>query len=112
MINHNIEEYEWVETDFDQWYLTHKQRDHAIARVCHFGGWTVQLAEEDPLPMKVGSLDAAKTIAMINATTNFERFNNAYLYHRRPPKPTAESIRERVQRMEGIHAAQRLGGLD
>ena len=112
MINHNIDEYEWVEESFDNWYLKHKHRDFAIARVCHFRGWMVQLADEDPLPMRVDSFEAAKAIAMINATTNFERFRNAYLYPRRTPKPTSESIRKRVQRMEGIHAAQRLGGLD
>ena len=92
MIQHNIEEYEWVEEGFDQWYLKHKQRDYAIARVIHFNGWTVQLADEAPLPMNVDSLEAAKTIAMINATTDFERFKNAYYYPRRTPKPTSESI--------------------
>jgi hypothetical protein len=102
VINHNIEEYEWVEKNFDSWYLTHKQRDYSIARVGHFGGWTVQLAEEDPLPMKVNSLEAAKTIAMINAVANFERFNNAYLYPRRTPKPTSQEIRERVLQMGGV----------
>lgn len=62
MIQHNIDEYEWVEETFDNWYLKHKQRDFAIARVFHFGGWTVQLAEEDPLPMKVDSFEAAKQL--------------------------------------------------
>lgn len=112
MINHNIEEYEWVEETFDNWYLKHKKRDVAIARVVHFNGWTVQIQGEDPLPMRVDSFDAAKTIAMINATSNFERFNNAYHYPRRTENITSKSIRERVQRMEGIYAAQRLGGLD
>lgn len=99
MINHNIEEYEWVEMDFDSWYLMHKQRDFSIARLNHFGGWRVQLYGEDALVMKVDSLDAAKTIAMINATTNFERFPNAYTYGRRTPKPTFEEIRKRVLRL-------------
>ncbi len=112
MKHHNIEEYEWVEEGFDQWYLKHKQRDYAIARVCHWGGWSVQLAEEDPLPTKVDSFEAAKTIAMINAISKFESYPNAYLYPRRTEKITSESIRERVQRMAGVHAAQRLGGLD
>lgn len=112
MKHHNIEEYEWVEVSFDNWYLKHKHREHAIARVAHFGGWTVQIQGEDPLPMKVDSFDAAKTIAIINATTNFERFNNAYLYPRRTENITSKAIRERVQRMEGIYAPQRLGGLD
>ena len=109
MINHNIEEYEWVEVGFDDWRLTHKQREVAIARVAHWGGWTVQIQGEDPLPMKVDSLDAAKTIAMINATANFERFNNAYLYPRRTEKITSESIRKRVLQMGGIRNASRLG---
>ena len=109
MINHNIEEYEWVEVGFDDWRLTHKQREVAIARVAHWGGWTVQIQGEDPLPMKVDSLDAAKTIAMINATANFERFNNAYHYPRRVEKITSEKIRERVLQMGGIRNPSRLG---
>ena len=112
MINHNIEEYEWVEESFDNWYLKHKQRDVRIARVAHWGGWTVQIQGEDPLPMKVDSLEAAKTIAMINATANFESFNNAYLYPRRVEKITSEAIRERILQMDGIRAPRRLGGLD
>ena len=102
MIQHNIDEYEWVEEEFDHWYLKHKQRDYAIARVWPFNGWRVQLAEEDPLPMTVDSFDAAKTIAMINATTNFERFRNAYHYPRRTPKPTPEEIRKRVSKMDRV----------
>ena len=102
MIQHNIDEYEWVEEGFDLWYLKHKQRDFAIALVTHFNGWTVQIVEQDQLPMRVDSLEAAKTIAMINATTDFERFPNAYLYPRRTPKPTPESIRERVSKMDRV----------
>ena len=102
MIQHNIDEYEWVEEEFDKWFLMHKQRDFAIALVKHFNGWTVQLAEEEPLSMTVDSFEAAKTIAMINATTNFERFRNAYHYPRRTPKPTSESIRKRVLQMGGV----------
>lgn len=102
MIQHNIDEYEWVEKEFDRWYLMHKQRDHAIALVQHFAGWTVQIEDEDVLPMKVDSLEAAKAIAMINATQNFERFNNAYLYPRRTPKPTPEEIRKRVSKVARV----------
>lgn len=109
MINHNIEEYEWVEKEFDQWYLTHKQRDHAIARVCHWGGWTVQIEGEDVMPMKVDSLEAAKAIAMINAVSNFESFNNAYHYPRRTPKPTPKDIQERVRGLGAVRRVRRLG---
>lgn len=109
MIQHNIEEYEWVEENFDDWRLKHKKRDVAIARVAHWGGWTVQIQGEDPLPMKVDSLDAAKTIAMINATANFESFNNAYHYPRRVEKITSEKIRERVLQLDGVRNASRLG---
>jgi hypothetical protein len=102
LIQHNIDEYEWVEDGFDKWFLMHKQRDYAIALVTHFNGWTVQLAEETPLPMTVDSFEAAKTIAMINATTNFERFKNAYYFPRRMPKPTPEEIRKRVSKMDRV----------
>jgi hypothetical protein len=102
LIQHNIEEYEWVEDGFDQWYLKHKQREVAIARLKHFAGWTVQIQGEDPLPMKVDSFDAAKTIAMINVAANFERFNNAYHYPRRTPKPSPEEIRKRVRKMDRV----------
>ena len=102
MITHNIDEYEWVEKEFDRWYLTHKRCQHDIALVQHFAGWTVQLKGEDVLPMKVDSLEAAKAIAMINATQNFERFKNAYLYPPRTPKPTPEDIRKRVSKMDRV----------
>lgn len=99
MIQHNIDEYEWVEERFDHWYLKHKQRDFAIARVWQFGGWSIQLAEEDPLPMKVDSLDAAKTIAKINAVSKFESYPNAYLYPRRTENITSKALQERVRRL-------------
>ena len=102
MIQHNIEEYEWVEDGFDNWILKHKQRDVAIARTWHFNGWRVQLADENPLQLIVDSFEAAKTIAMINATQNFERFRNAYLFPRRIPKPTPEEIRKRVSKMDRV----------
>jgi len=102
LIQHNIDEYEWVEKEFDQWYLLHKQRDHAIARVVHFNGWSVQIEGEHAMPMKVDSFEAAKTIAMINAVANFERFKNAYLFPRRIPKPTPEEIRKRVSKMDRV----------
>jgi hypothetical protein len=108
MITHNIDEYEWVEKEFDHWYLLHKQRDYAIARVWNFNGWMVQIVEQDPLPMTVDSFDAAKAIAMINATQNFERFPNAYLYPRRTPKPAPEEVRKRVRSVARI---RRSGGL-
>ena len=102
MIQHNIEEYEWLEQTFDNWVLHHKQREVAIARTWHFNGWHVQLADQHPLPMVVDSLEAAKTIAMINATTDFESFKNAYLFPRRAPKPTSESIYKRVSKMDRV----------
>ena len=99
MIQHNIDEYEWVEERFDHWYLKHKQRDFAIARVWHFGGWSIQLAEEDPLSMKVDSLDAAKTIAKINAVAKFESYPNAYLYPPRTENIISKALQERVRRL-------------
>ena len=102
MITHNIDEYEWVEERFDDWFLKHKQRDYSIAHVWQFNGWHVQLSDQRKLPMTTDSFEAAKAIAMINATQNFERFHNAYLYPRRTPKPTPEEIRKRVSKVARV----------
>jgi hypothetical protein len=80
-----IDDFEWVEEEFDTWLLVHKKREMTIARLQSFNGWNVIVlgvhSRKDPLVVE--SFDAAKAIATIAAINNMENFPDANNYRTR-----------------------------
>jgi len=82
-----IDDFEWVEYGgFDKWYLMHKTRLLAVAKVYQYKGWHVVVdgqATEDELIVE--SFDAAKTIATMLAVKQIERISDVNRYDKRTP---------------------------
>jgi hypothetical protein len=89
-----IDDFEWTEYGgFDKWYLMHKTRNLAIAKVYPYNGWHVVVdgqAPEDALIVE--SFDAAKTIATMLASQRIERLSNVNRYDKRTPNFGTQTV--------------------
>lgn len=87
-----IDDFEWVEVQFDEWFFTHKERLFACAKVYPYNGWRIRIEGQGPEDeLVVESFDAAKTIATMLAAQQMERLPDVTRYGKRTPnfKPQA-----------------------
>jgi hypothetical protein len=89
-----IEDFEWVEYGgFDKWYLMHKTRRLAIAKVYSYNGWHVVIDGQRPEDkLIVDSFDAAKTVATMLAAQQMERYQNENRHDKRMPNFGTQTI--------------------
>ena len=80
-----IDDFEWVEYGgFDKWYLMHKTRHLAVAKVYPYNGWHVVVEGQTPEDaLVVDSFDAAKTIATMLAAHHIGNMKDATRYLKR-----------------------------
>jgi hypothetical protein len=89
-----IDDFEWVEYGgFDKWYLMHKTRNLAIAKVYPYNGWHVLIDGQGPGDdLVVESFDAAKTIATMLASQRIERLPDVTRYGKRTPNFKPQTV--------------------
>jgi hypothetical protein len=96
------DDFEWVEYGgFDKWYLMHKTRHLAVAKIYHYKGWHVLVngqAPEDALI--VDSVDAAKTIAVIKAAQQMDGYKDENRYDKRMPNFGTQTVPRGVFKVE------------
>ena len=84
----SLDDFEWVEYEFDRWELVHKEYAFAIAAAIYFAGWQVHVLFDvcNMTPLHVDTLDAAQAVAQITAAQHTEKYDeqfNAKHYSRR-----------------------------
>ena len=82
-----IDDFEWVEDDFDVHILVHKTREMTLAVIKNFNGWYIHARQPprgtEEIAEHVDNLEAAKAIAMIHVNQYMERYPNANNYRTR-----------------------------
>lgn len=88
----SLDDFEWTEESFDYWHLRHKMYSITIAAVRNYNGWRVQVLDDPSTkdPLHVDTLDAAKALAQMIATTYMEKYSEQYFNYPR-------NIRKRVK---------------
>jgi len=97
-----VDDFEWVETLFDNWYLIHKKYMYACAKVSPYHGWVVVVEGQstgDP-SIVVDSLDAAKAIAAMVAAQHMEDYPDVSNYSKRTATELPKKIPRGVFKME------------
>jgi hypothetical protein len=96
-----VDDFEWVELNFDNWYLLHKKYLYACARVTPYHGWVVVVDKQaiGGPALVVDSLDAAKTIAAMLAAQHMEDFPDASNYSKRTPDALPQAVPRGVFKM-------------
>lgn len=88
-----IDDFEWVEFQFDEWFFTHKERMFACAKVYPYDGWHVLVEGQRPEDaLVVESFDAAKTIATMLAAQQMERLPDVTAYSKRTPDALSKKV--------------------
>tara|TARA_R110000868_G_scaffold244958_2_gene501497 strand:- start:1847 stop:2155 length:309 start_codon:yes stop_codon:yes gene_type:complete len=79
-----LDDFEWVEWDFDKWTFIHKTHQLTAAKVYSYKGWHVVVTGMQPdEEIVVESFDAAKVIATLMVAQQIERFPDATRYGKR-----------------------------
>ena len=95
------DDFEWVETSFDQWYFTHKEYRFACAKVYPHNGWHVVVnghAPEDSIVVE--SFDVAKTIATMLVAQQMEGLPDVTRYGKRTPNEPLKTVSPRVFKVD------------
>jgi hypothetical protein len=97
-----IDDFEWVEYGgFDKWYLMHKTRHYACAKVYPHNGWHVLVDGQAPDgELVVESFDAAKVIATMLAAQQMERLPDVTRYDKRTPNFKPQTVPKGVFRLD------------
>jgi hypothetical protein len=87
------DDFEWVESGFDQWHFIHKTRNIAVAKVYPYNGWHIVINGSAPdEELVVESFDAAKVIATLMAAQQMERFPDVTRYGKRSTNASSKKI--------------------
>lgn len=96
-----IDDFEWVEIRFDEWFFTHKERMFACAKVYPYNGWHVVVEGQRPGDeLVVESFDAAKTIATMLVAQQMERLPDVTRYGKRTPNSKSQTVPKGVFRVD------------
>ena len=92
-----LDDFEWVEWNFDKWYFMHKTHQLTAAKVYSYNGWHVVVTGMKPdEEIVVDSFDAAKTIATMLVAQQLERFPDAKRYGKRVKTIKPEAFPEGI----------------
>jgi hypothetical protein len=101
-----IDDFEWREVTFDSYVFGHKTRELEVAEVRNFNGWYVRIYSAAKrtlvLAENIPELEAAKAIAVMYISLNFEEYPDAKNYRKRAIKAGPKAFPKRVLGLGGM----------
>lgn len=100
-----LDDFEWVEKNFDQHALIHKTHELTVAIVDQFNGWYVKVLKAHGAGVlvpaeNIDNFEAAKVIATIHVNQYMEGYPDVNVYSKRAPKYRPEAVPKGVFKVD------------